>query len=99
MEAILRAAGKVMGVELSDPADLGGSLRSTVLRCRTAEGGSVIVKAYGTGPEALRGFTAEARRTWRRFRGSNGPRPTCSRCRATPPSAADRALKARLPCH
>ncbi|MET8383755.1 hypothetical protein ABZV14_12225 [Streptosporangium canum] len=60
MEAILRAASKVLGVELSDPADLGGSLRSTVLRCRTAEGGSVIVKAYGAEPEALRGFTAEA---------------------------------------
>ncbi|GAA4233100.1 hypothetical protein FHR32_001602 [Streptosporangium album] len=36
-EAILRAASEVAGVELSNPADLGGSLRSTVLRCRTAE--------------------------------------------------------------
>ncbi|WP_424528347.1 hypothetical protein ACOZ38_01910 [Sphaerisporangium viridialbum] len=60
MEAILRAAGEVAGVELFDPVDLGGSSRSSVLRCRTAEGGSVIVKAFTTEPEALRAFTAEA---------------------------------------
>ncbi|GAA4227379.1 hypothetical protein FHR32_001487 [Streptosporangium album] len=60
MEAIGRAAGDVAGVRLFGPADLGGSPRSTVLRCRTARGGSVVVKAFGTGPEALRGFAAEA---------------------------------------
>ncbi|MBL1082509.1 hypothetical protein JK359_11030 [Streptomyces actinomycinicus] len=60
MDLILRAAGSLLGTELSDPADLGGSRRSTVLRCRTADGGTVIVKAYGREPEGLRSFTAEA---------------------------------------
>ncbi|WP_259294669.1 hypothetical protein [Streptomyces canus] len=31
-----------------------------MLRCETAGGGSVIVKAFGDEPESLRGFTAEA---------------------------------------
>ncbi|MEU9833087.1 hypothetical protein AB0D67_16295 [Streptosporangium sp. NPDC048047] len=60
MEAILRAASEAAGVELSDPVDLGGNPRSTVLRCRTAGGGSVVVKAYAAEPDALYGFTAEA---------------------------------------
>ncbi|MEV7964702.1 hypothetical protein AB0O34_01815 [Sphaerisporangium sp. NPDC088356] len=60
MDAILRAAGKAIGAELHDPADLGGSSRSIVLRCRTSGGSSVIVKAFGTEPDELRGFTAEA---------------------------------------
>ncbi|MEU8270909.1 hypothetical protein AB0B89_27585 [Sphaerisporangium sp. NPDC049002] len=60
MEAILRAASDVAGVEIFDPIDLGGSSRSTVLRCRTAAGGSVIVKAFTSEPEALRAFTGEA---------------------------------------
>ncbi|MFI6508102.1 hypothetical protein ACIBCT_10895 [Streptosporangium sp. NPDC050855] len=60
MDAILRAAGEVLGTELSDPVDLGGNPRSVVLRCRTASGGSVVVKRFGSGPEELRGFTAEA---------------------------------------
>ncbi len=60
MESILRAAGRAIGVELSDPVELGGSRRSTVLRCGTADGGRVIVKAFGAGPESLRAFTAEA---------------------------------------
>ncbi|MFF4393218.1 hypothetical protein ACFY0G_41875 [Streptomyces sp. NPDC001552] len=60
MESILRAASELLGVELSDPVDLGGSPRSTVLRCATAGGGSVIVKAFGNEPESLRCFTAEA---------------------------------------
>lgn len=61
MDAILRAAGAVMGTELADPVDLGGSARSVVLRCRPATGGSVVVKAFSTtDPEALRAFTAEA---------------------------------------
>ncbi|MEV6544213.1 hypothetical protein [Streptomyces sp. NPDC051665] len=60
MESILRAAGELLGVELSGPVDLGGSSRSTVLRCETAGGGSVIVKAFGNEPESLRCFTAEA---------------------------------------
>ncbi|MEW1635990.1 hypothetical protein AB0469_18160 [Streptomyces sp. NPDC093801] len=60
MESILRAAGELLGAELSDPVDLGGSARSTVLRCATAGGGSVVVKAFGNEPESLRCFTAEA---------------------------------------
>ncbi len=60
MDLILRAAGEVLGTELSDPVDLGGSPRSSVLRCGTAVGGSVIVKAFTNEPEALRSFTAEA---------------------------------------
>ncbi|MEU3170019.1 hypothetical protein [Streptosporangium sp. NPDC006930] len=60
MDAILRAAGEVLGTELSEPVDLGGSPRTVVLRCRTASGGSVVVKKYGTEPDDLRAFTAEA---------------------------------------
>ncbi|GGQ02310.1 hypothetical protein [Streptosporangium pseudovulgare] len=60
MEAILRAASEAAGVELSEPVDLGGNPRSTVLRCRTADGDSVVVKAYAAEPDALRGFVAEA---------------------------------------
>jgi hypothetical protein len=56
----LRIAGDLLGTGLSDPVDLGGSRRSTVLRCRTAAGGSVIVKSYTREPEALRSFTSEA---------------------------------------
>ncbi|GAA5024023.1 hypothetical protein [Kitasatospora paranensis] len=60
MESITRAAGALLGTRLSDPVDLGGSRRSTVLRCATADGGSVIVKAFTDEPAALRAFTAEA---------------------------------------
>jgi hypothetical protein len=60
VERILRVAGELLGTELSEPVDLGGSRRSSVLRCRTGDGGQVIVKAYVDEPEALRAFTAEA---------------------------------------
>ncbi|MFB9903947.1 hypothetical protein [Allokutzneria oryzae] len=60
MESVLRAASALLGTTVSAPADLGGSARSTVLRCATGDGGSVIVKAYKEEPEALRCFTAEA---------------------------------------
>jgi hypothetical protein len=60
VESILRAAGELLNTELSGPVDLGGSSRSTVLRCETAGGGTVIVKAFTNEPESLRGFTAEA---------------------------------------
>ncbi|MEU6070780.1 hypothetical protein ABZ864_41690 [Streptomyces sp. NPDC047082] len=59
MDWILRAAAELLATELSEPVDLGGSKRSTVLRCRTGDGGRVIVKAYTGEPEALRCFTAE----------------------------------------
>ncbi|MCP3802154.1 hypothetical protein NLX83_23075 [Allokutzneria sp. A3M-2-11 16] len=60
MEEILRAAAAALSTPLSIPVDLGGSARSTVLRCVTGDGGTVIVKAYKDEPEALRCFTAEA---------------------------------------
>ncbi|WP_254897702.1 hypothetical protein [Kitasatospora sp. NA04385] len=59
MDEIVRAAGALLGRPLRDPVDLGGSARSTVLRCRTATGGSVIVKAFADGPEARRAYTGE----------------------------------------
>ena len=43
---ILAAASTLLGTELADPVDLGGSNRSTVLRVRTAAGDSVILKAH-----------------------------------------------------
>ncbi|MEV7774325.1 hypothetical protein [Kitasatospora sp. NPDC086791] len=60
MKEITRAAERLLSTRLSDPVDLGGSARSSVLRYRTADGRSVVVKAYTGGPDALRGFTAEA---------------------------------------
>ncbi|MFE2103891.1 hypothetical protein ACFW9W_44225, partial [Streptomyces sp. NPDC059468] len=60
MDRILRAAGDLLGTRLSDPVDLGGSRRSTVVRCRTAAGDSVIVKSFTDEPDALRSFTSEA---------------------------------------
>ncbi|MGP8296520.1 hypothetical protein ACTPOK_00805 [Streptomyces inhibens] len=60
MNVTLWAAGDLLGTELSDPVDLGGSEGNTVLRCRTAAGGSVIVKAFTNEPEGLRSFTSEA---------------------------------------
>lgn len=59
MDQILHAAGELLGTALVGPTDLGGSSRSTVLRCRTAEGRSVVVKAYQDDSVALRCFTAE----------------------------------------
>lgn len=45
---ITRAASAVLGAQLLDPTDLGGSTRSTVLRCRVGEGtgSSVVVKQF-----------------------------------------------------
>ncbi|RBQ15455.1 hypothetical protein DP939_35810 [Spongiactinospora rosea] len=60
MESIVRAAAGLLDTELSEPIDLGGSRRSTVLRCRSADGRSVIVKAYADEPDGLRAFAAEA---------------------------------------
>ncbi|MCC9310610.1 hypothetical protein LN042_26665 [Kitasatospora sp. RB6PN24] len=60
MDQGLDAAGALLGEPLSDPADLGGSGRSTVLRARAASGRSVIVKAFTQTPEARRAFTGEA---------------------------------------
>ncbi|WP_194896574.1 hypothetical protein [Catenulispora pinisilvae] len=43
---ILTAASALLGTELADPVDLGGSDRSVVLRVRTAAGDTVILKAH-----------------------------------------------------
>ncbi|MEU6237993.1 hypothetical protein [Kitasatospora sp. NPDC047058] len=59
MDEIIRAAGALLGRPLRDPVDLGGSSRSTVLRCRTASGGSVVVKAFADDPQARRAYTGE----------------------------------------
>ncbi|MEW1914874.1 hypothetical protein AB0442_42035 [Kitasatospora sp. NPDC085895] len=59
MDEIIRAAGALLGQPLRNPIDLGGSSRSTVLRCRTATGSSVIVKAFADEPEARRAYTGE----------------------------------------
>ena len=58
--SIVAAAAKLIGRGLSEPADLGGSTRSTVLRVRTADGGSVVIKKYADPEGAGAAFTAEA---------------------------------------
>jgi hypothetical protein len=58
---VLAAAAKALGRQLSDPVDLGGSSRSSVLRCRVDDDDAgVVVKAYKDTPGALAGFAAEA---------------------------------------
>ncbi|MEV6520695.1 hypothetical protein AB0M43_01975 [Longispora sp. NPDC051575] len=60
MDTILAAASRALGHPLSDPVDLGGGSRSTVVRCRTPNGATVVVKAYGDTAHSIGGFTAEA---------------------------------------
>ncbi|MFB7657238.1 MULTISPECIES: hypothetical protein [unclassified Streptomyces] len=60
VRAVLGAAEAALGSRLYEAADLGGSTRSTVLRCRSENHGSVVVKAYADDPAALGAFTAEA---------------------------------------
>ncbi|MCX4750798.1 hypothetical protein OG455_35750 [Kitasatospora sp. NBC_01287] len=60
MDDLLRAAGALLDCQLTDPVDLGGSPRSRVLRCRTGEGGSVVLKAFAEDEEARRSFSSEA---------------------------------------
>ncbi|WP_369374081.1 hypothetical protein AB1046_07970 [Promicromonospora sp. Populi] len=51
----VRLAAAALGRSLTDPVDLGGSRRSRVLRCRTEDGGSVVVKHFlVTGSELAR---------------------------------------------
>ena len=40
MDDVLAAASAALGVMLSEPAELGGSDRSAVLRCRRSDGGT-----------------------------------------------------------
>lgn len=58
MDRIVAAASAALGERLTDPVDLGGASRSTVLRCRRASGDTVIVKAYKA--ETTDGFAAES---------------------------------------
>ncbi|WP_051969805.1 hypothetical protein [Kitasatospora azatica] len=60
MNEILRLAGDLLGRQLTEPVDLGGSRRSAVLRCRTTDGASVIVKAFDEQADARRAFAGEA---------------------------------------
>ncbi len=57
---LLAAASAALGAELTDPANLGGSECSTVLRCRVRDGGTVIVKGYPRTGQGEHGFAAEA---------------------------------------
>jgi hypothetical protein len=60
MDDLLAAASAALGETLSAAADLGGSERSAVLRCRRPAGSTVVVKTYpDTGPGA-ESFAAEA---------------------------------------
>ena len=58
--AIVAAAAELIGRGLSEPVDLGGSTRSTVLRARAADGGSVVIKKYADLEGSASAFTAEA---------------------------------------
>ena len=60
MDELLAAASATLGVTLAAPRDLGGSEKSTVLRCLLPDGGSVIVKAYPDSGEGRECFAAEA---------------------------------------
>jgi hypothetical protein len=68
MDDIVAAASAAIGEPLTDPVDLGGSSRTTVVRC-TRAGGTVIVKAYAGSRSVANtsslvktrdGFTAES---------------------------------------
>lgn len=60
LSAMVAAGSAACGADLADPVVLAGSGRSTVLRCRSAAGGTVIVKSYPPGTPGDEGFTAEA---------------------------------------
>lgn len=58
--SIMASACALLGRPLTDPVDLGGSDRSTVLRARTSDGGSVVIKQYAGGERARAVFAAES---------------------------------------
>jgi hypothetical protein len=60
MDELVAAASAALGRALTHPADLGGSARSMVLRCRDSRGGSVVVKSYLPTAQGGRDFAAEA---------------------------------------
>jgi hypothetical protein len=57
---LLAIASAALGADLADPADLGGSDRSRVLRCKDSSGGTVVVKSYPPTGEGAESLTAEA---------------------------------------
>lgn len=59
VDEIVAAAAALIDAPLTNPVDLGGTARTTVLRCTTPDG-SVIVKAYRPQSDALAAFTHES---------------------------------------
>lgn len=57
---LVQAASAAIGLDLAEPAPLGGSGRSAVLRCRRPDGGTVVVKGYPATSQGASGFSAEA---------------------------------------
>jgi len=60
VDDVVAAASAALGMALSEPAKLGGSDRSAVLRCRRPDGGTVVVKSYPRTIVGAESFTAEA---------------------------------------
>ena len=60
MADVLAAAAAALGEDLTGPAELVGSDRSAVLRCRSPGRGSVVVKTYPATGEGAESFAAEA---------------------------------------
>lgn len=58
-EEILASASVALGAALYDPIDLGGTDRTSVLRCQSRIG-SVVVKAFRDRPDALAAYANEA---------------------------------------
>ncbi len=59
-EDVTAAASVALGLTLSNPVSLANSGRSAVLRCRSAAGGTVIVKSFASTSEGFDGYRAEA---------------------------------------
>lgn len=60
VDDILALASAALGATLAEPADLGGSGRSRVLRCRDSAGGTVVVKSYPRTVYGAESLAAEA---------------------------------------
>jgi hypothetical protein len=60
VDDLLAIASAALGSVLTEPADLGGSDRSKVLRCRDSDDGTVVVKSYPRTGEGAESLTAEA---------------------------------------
>jgi hypothetical protein len=58
--SIMADASALLGRALTGATDLGGSQRSTVLRARTSDGDSVVIKRYSAGERARAVFGAES---------------------------------------